>query len=1413
MALLLQTDGAEIAVEAQSAKEEVIAKSRVTLKNGESRVQLEIAGNATPGSALQGLAAALGSAGSIRIRDLAMKLADAEGSFGKLDLSQRQAAVQQLETAFLDPTGVLTSAAGPPTFAALKSAEGYKQYVAQVMAGSKQEQTIPALADLRSKLAAFQDLQSVDWRINTSDILGGSLGAAVVNLQNVFRTAPWNGTDHINVVDYNDYAGYRDYLVDTWFSASYTDDRDAAVALITARYHQDFTTVDTNPQTANEIVINSLRTALTSSSAAGHGFGVDPANIQARGARSAREYLDYLISLTHLSAAELGLRYRIDFARLDAGLSSPVQENISALLGLMRDDFQSPPEPAPLLRSERLGRAPFFLEYDEWLHTTALFYGENYYHPAQSPAIVITQERADHLKTLVPATDANFQRAGFDSWPWVLDVLTLPIGLKNGLDAYVTGEYTIAADHFRSLVQRTEALLTAAHLDPIPPEVTARLQRWAQHPVRSQRDLAAYVSDLWPNPWIYGYGVFDHDDMMVAATWRVLLSGDPDFRDLVRAALVRFAVLTLPVCLGDLALGAEDFAGAVYQYGRGTRFLVGRAQADAPGPYLHDSSSRPVLYHEGDLPYTVDLGTGDAAFYPDPRDPSVPGSMYVPDPPSGSISRQLPLNWIHPIEQAFLRISQADAMLEWADALYRCGTASQTARARELYKGVLWLLGDPPAISPHWAPNLTGFVPERENSVFTRQKNRARQGFYQIENGLNFHGYTNDHVPLLRYSVLKTSADRCAAAAKIAQSDYIGYVQQIEALALDRLRVFGVLNKANAQIQITREQAGISDDNLVLARQRVEDIRAEIAAKQQEINDHNSFGGEVADFLSGIVDFANNALHAFKDAKENYETAHSAYEALVRQPGAAAAGAGAGGGEGGGGTAGGVAGTASTGLTTTELGSITVVSGQGMGALAGVGGAAMLGGFAVVTAAAVSSLSGMADAANQRLQALDRLNTVEMAGARALLDANLRESTIAGLEAQIAQADAQLALDLLRFQTERFLNTTFWARIAGISRRILRRYLDLGSRSAWIAQRALSFEQDRDIQVIRSSYIQSLNRDIGGADLLALDLAELDSERLGATARTLPVRKTFSLARDFPLEFARLRAHGSCTFVINDDWIKLAYPGAYGSRVRKAAATPQILSGTAALRGFLKNNGSSLIRRQDGTSHAVYQSPQIMPLSDFDWDRDAGVFGLPDEALSPFEGLGTDSAWTIEFPSSANPMGRGALSDVLLMLDITILHSESLYRRDIASLPDHMNRFVLLSAAAMQPSGLANLRAGTRLAEITFDIRSARLPTSERSRVLNNLAVLVLADGTPDVRMTMRSTTHPATIAFTVSQGTTATNAPPLAGDGPASPLNVLVGGPMDTTYTVAVNPADNASVNLGSVLDVVLALDYTAQT
>ena len=109
-----------------------------------------------------------------------------------------------------------------------------------------------------------------------------------------------------------------------------------------------------------------------------------------------------------------------------------------------------------------------------------------------------------------------------------------------------------------------------------------------------------------------------------------------------------------------------------------------------------------------------------------------------------------------------------------------------------------------------------------------------------------------------------------------------------------------------------------------------------------------------------------------------------------------------------------------------------------------------------------------------------------------------RYVAIARLQSEIAATDLAYARDLVNYQNERFLNRDFWDALAGVARRSLHRYLDLAGQTASFAERALAYQIATPLRVIRLGYFDPRMRDVGGADRLGVDLAEIEAIELGA---------------------------------------------------------------------------------------------------------------------------------------------------------------------------------------------------------------------------------------------------------------------------------------------------------------------------
>jgi hypothetical protein len=1329
----------------------------------------------------QELGTALQKLNPPRLPDLVQLLSSADSKLadsGRWDLITRQSALGDIERAFLDPDGTLEKIAPVPGFKILRDPDGFRQFSAAITPHLGEPAVNSAFGRLTGKVERFANLRAIDWRIDSQLLSQSAVGNALSAFEGLYTGRNPEGFPQLA----GDLARYRDYLVGVWVTTIRRFNGQITVAqaklLLANRFHQDFTTGDELPRIANDNLIPILTEILTSPTGTQWGFGVPAASVPSQGTQTSRQYLDALIALTHVPLTQVELRYRLDLHRPDSDLVSAVQLNVDTLLGFFRDSFQCGPEPVhtapdpanePIIPGPMQRGALFFLEYDEWLQAQAPFYGENFYQLRQvySFAALQSNER-DQVRSLAK-TAALADQA---TWAWYAGNLDLEESLLKAHAAFDQRRFGEARDRYYGCIGAALQLLSdkvVASLDFVSDFQTRR-----QRSVKNLLDLEALLQTFQATS--FGGSAF--------------LPGSPDYwnawnewRDdnlnRVHDALVHLVVYALPTYVADTALAGGDFPTAVFQHGRCANFLVAKAHSsDAPGyrpPYPDYFDDFP-LYHAGDLPYTVELRLRDGQYImPSPRDDDSSGWVGGTwEPADESDAYLLIPAHTHRVEIAFFKLRLANAMLEWADALYRSDEPAPIARARELYKGVLYLHGLDPGLCPTWPsrfPKGPHFGNEHENPAKLSQVTRAQRGFYQIEAGLNYFGYAEDMVPSLRYSPLKDAADRFVASAKEAQQDFLAYMGNLEALSIEAIKNAAMLRKAGLQAKIAAETAKVAQDDVNQAQLQLNQVNASITAKEGEIADHDSLFTQFSDYLSGMI----NTVKGLPNDTQS---------------------------------------SVGSGLASTA--GIDEMKGAGLLGLGEAG--SVMGGIGIFGVASYMTLSSMNDAASKRQGDLQTLQNNTLPSAQAHLDAMKREVTIAGYQMQIAQADADLATDLITFQTQRFLNVEFWSTLAAVLQRVLRRFLELAARMAWLAERALAYEQDRTLGIIRLDYYPQALQGVTGADLLQLDLAELEAARLDGLKETAPVKHTYSLARDFPLQFAKLIGTGRCRFATQEDPFRQAYPGTYGYRIRAVTVTLNRSGVTSPPRGLLTNRGVSTLSRLDEAGqielHPSVRPADALPISEFRLATDQTVYSLPDEALLPFEGSGVETEWNLEFPAAANPYGLGSLADVLLTFDVRAHYSPELYMTDLANVPHSTQRLIAVSAARHAPQGLADLTGSAATATFEFDSRRIGLAASESNRKAVNLFFLIVDSQLPSAQVSVASGAAPqVNVAF--QNGVLASNNPPLSdaqSTVPHSPLNALAAGlSLDQVISLTIKKASNPGIDFSTVKDVVLGIEYQA--
>ena len=1353
------------------------------------------------------------------------------GIFQGWSVQQRMGFLDGLENALLDPDGSLMQV-------------GVSLRISQL-------QNVETKTALRQQIVNmdFQGLDQVfDHAVQRADLLGGHLQAAELLLDpdgfgqgdiragvnrflgngrleaehhldigpgfNFFDRFPWLKSP---------LAGYRDYLVDVWVQRATRQLRDGqlldangAVQQLNNRFHQNFWTTETADQPANRVLNAILLQMLQAPPGMDFGFGIAAAAIEPQGEMTDGEYLDYLISLTGLERHELENRYRLNLNRPDFDVTSPVQQNIDTLQRFFTDSFQCNFDPHPILppltghglpiinEHTYPGQAhgPFFWQYEEWLERNEPFYGENYFDIRRTFKIYMSDEESKKAiwgRTMPLLQFANLRIDSNELRQFNPPAVASP--------STYTLEQKIGDQWGRNLIELQD-LLNDAHKD--------FFGGFYAEAERKYLDLLkmTYNLNLFVGRW-KGTSLDKYNSAAVAAEQRAFKVSDPESLEKFEEKYHDRVGYWLSGNVGQSWFTAGSMARVPYLIDLLLNRLLPVCLAEtrlALGKYREviQGGTKPIA---SNYPFSATLETSLAtlarfAVFTGPT-PVEPGAKATPQeevwwvpshrPNMGSLpfatettvsaqekaktSTQLfPAN---AMEKAYFRLKLGDALLEWADLLYRSDKPDSLNRARELYKGVLYLHGEDPEISPTWGewqwwkgmPFGVGKL--TQNPQLTTQINRAHVGFQQINAGLNYYGFPKDHVPPVRYRVLREAAISFAASAKSTQNDYLNYMAKYEQAVLDEMTARSMVEKAGYAIQIAEEQVQIAQFNVGEAKKQVEGVKAQIAAKQKEIKDSESFFTQLGDFFSGMKDAAKGlGESAMGSMKGDGEAAGGSvdYGAMYKVIS----------------SKGGTSATAA-GLT----GSMAIMAGYGAFVYAGV-----------------TSMQSLEAAGNKRMAELKALKEGALPAAEKMVEMKQKEAKIAGLQKAIAQADYNFGQKLLAFYDYRFLSKAFWQQMSGFANRLMRRYLDLGGRTAWFAERALSFETDKDHRGVSFDYFPKHLRGVTGADSLQLHLAELEATRIYGLSQTIPVKQTFSLSRDFPIAFGQLKKHGSCTFFTSETLLRLAYHGVYGYRLRCVSIGATYADEAMPHKGMLSNHGISMVSRSDGSSHHLVRYPDALPLSEFNMRGDMWVYDLPDETLLPFEGSGLETAWELSLSRLGDATSLENLTDVLLTFDMRARYSATLDAKHKAEVPATLKKSVMISGRSQNPGEVTRFKKDGGVLTLTFHPALAAGNAVEKMRTVTLLALMLSGVEQSPVLATLTADTDGLAANFDLTDGIALSNAGFLAAanGGVPLPLNDLTGLSADQPFTLTIDAAANPGVDFSKMYDVQIVVEYEAQ-
>lgn len=349
-------------------------------------------------------------------------------------------------------------------------------------------------------------------------------------------------------------------------------------------------------------------------------------------------------------------------------------------------------------------------------------------------------------------------------------------------------------------------------------------------------------------------------------------------------------------------------------------------------------------------------------------------------------------------------------------------------------------------------------------------------------------------------------------------------------------------------------------------------------------------------------------------------------------------------------------------------------------------------------------------------------------------------TAVANQELAIAHLANSQSQQMLSFLREKFTSAAFYDWLKGVLGETYGFFLRLAAATAQQAELQLAFErQEQPQRLIRADYWAAASqnggsyapdrRGITGSARLMQDLYTLDQQAFSSERRLLNLSQSFSLARLMPVEFESLRRTGQLSFATPMAWFDEGFPGHYMRLIKRVRLTvAALIPPTTGIRASLSNSGLSRVVTGDVgfPTMVIRQDPQAVALTSS--IAASGVFELDSQAelLQPFEGMGVDSAWTLEIPRAGNSFDFDSLTDVVLTLEFTALGSQELRERVVKTLPQRQSGDRVFSVRLDFPDIWYDICNGTGSSvSVTIPIARRVFPRGLADVRINEMAVSI----------------------------------------------------------------------------------------
>jgi hypothetical protein len=430
-------------------------------------------------------------------------------------------------------------------------------------------------------------------------------------------------------------------------------------------------------------------------------------------------------------------------------------------------------------------------------------------------------------------------------------------------------------------------------------------------------------------------------------------------------------------------------------------------------------------------------------------------------------------------------------------------------------------------------------------------------------------------------------------------------------------------------------------------------------------------------------------------------------------------------------------------------------------------------------------------------------------------DAAKRRTAAAEIAWQAAVQRAEMASAALDAFDAEFFTPETWNKMADVMRDIARSYLFRAIRIAKLMERAYNFENDTELNIIKSEYGHGVANPGPGRDVRLLGgdslLKDIDSFTYHAvttkTRKNSRIKDVISVAANFPAHFEEFRQTGLLSLETDLYEFDRLHPGFYGQRLESIEVEVIGVLPEGGVNGTLILGGVTRYRKRDHSEAQRVHQVDTMALSDFVLRNDNFVYRSETGVRGLFQGFGIGTTWQIHLPKRSNNLDFRRIFDIHLVLYYTALFDPAL-RTEVLQAPPRPDELARLRNYGLRYDFPDAWYSFYQSASVHFVLDRFRLPMNQRNFVTNGIAFhVVTQDGISNQGIELRITGPDETsgTATTGADGSVSTDDPQLAPLIGSDPL-----GEWQIEVLSGESISEEGELQLQRIYNVQVGLEYT---